>query len=174
MMTDLSPEVESIFRAACREPLLAPAAPGVMVLNRAEIERLMPHRDPFLLLDCVTQVDRRAGRIAATYDLARASEVLAGHFPGQPVWPGVLQIEAIGQAGFCLARLLMTEADENEAPGLALTHVLGARFIRPVLPGALVEITAYVEPDGLFTTVVGQTLSRGEVCSAAILRGLGE
>jgi 3-hydroxyacyl-[acyl-carrier-protein] dehydratase len=170
---DLSPTVQELFAAACRGPLLERLGSGEAELERDAIQRLLPHRDPFLLLDRITRVDREARRIAGVYELERAAEVLAGHFPGYPVWPGVLQIEAIGQAGLCLARLLV-EGDEAEGAGFALTHVLGARFLRPVLPGAPVEIAAYVEEDGLFTTVVGQTLSRGEVCSAAILRGLGD
>src|SRR5262249_10837202 len=109
------------------------------------------------------------GLIAARYDLGRARDVLAGHFPAYPVWPGVLQVEAVGQAGIVLN---LRRAGEAAPPNVALTHVLGARFMRPVLPGGDVEILARVLEDGLFFTIVGQCLRDGAICSVAAVSGL--
>jgi 3-hydroxyacyl-[acyl-carrier-protein] dehydratase len=164
--------VARAFGQACRGPLLpAGRRRGRGALDRAAVERLLPHREPFLLVDRITRVDHAAGLIVCRYDLARAGAVLEGHFPGRPVWPGVLQVEAVGQAGLCLVRLGGGPAGEAGRP-VVLTHVLAARFLRPVTPGGDLEIVARVLPDGLFTVLVGQCLQHGAVCSAAALGGI--
>jgi 3-hydroxymyristoyl/3-hydroxydecanoyl-(acyl carrier protein) dehydratase len=169
---ELSEEAREIFRRAERGPLLANAeARRGAGLGRAEIEALLPHRHPFLLLDRVDAIDRERGLVAARYDLARARDVLAGHFPARAVWPGVLQVEAIAQAGLVLH---LAREEGTAPPAVALTHVLGARFLRPVEPGGDVEIQAAVLEDGLFFTIVGQCLRDGAVCSVAAVSGLGD
>ena len=156
---------EALLREMCRSPI-APGSTGVRpILDRQAIERLLPHRDPFLLVDVVHRWERGDGVIAASYDLDHASAVLAGHFPGWPVWPGVLQVEAIAQAGCLLSALQRDEALTE----VAATHIRGARFVRPITPGAPVEIVVTGIEEGLFYTVIGQCLQRGEVCSAAVL-----
>jgi 3-hydroxymyristoyl/3-hydroxydecanoyl-(acyl carrier protein) dehydratase len=90
------------------------------------------------------------------------------------VWPGVLQIEAIGQAGLCLAGLLGEAGWDEAERGVALTHVLGARFVRPVTPAGDLEIVSRMLPDGLFTIFVGQCLQRDAVCCVASVRGINQ
>ncbi len=167
LVTPLDPDaVAALLREASRSRLVPPATEAALpLLDLAGIERLLPHRDPFLLVDQVTALDREAGLMVACYDIARAAAVLAGHFPGRPLWPGVLQAEAVAQAG-CL--LLALQRDEPLVE-VAATHILGARFVRPITPGAPVEIIVAGAEDGLFYTVVGQCLQRGEVCSATAL-----
>lgn len=140
------------------------------VLSRQDIENLLPHRDPFLFLDRILFLDRHEPLIVGAYDLTRSENVFSGHFPGEPVWPGVLQVEAVAQAGLVLARSL-APPDEPAVP-VALTHILAAQFMKPILPGGEVEIAARVVEDGLFVTIVGQCLRNGQVCSAAAIRGL--
>lgn len=166
-------EIEALIAAAARAPWL-PAAERRRgpVLDRSAIETLLPHRPPFLFLDRITLVDRANAVIVCQYDVQPTDPVLAGHFPGRPVWPGVLQVEAVGQAGLCLHRLVN---DGSPAPGgasLSLTHVLTARFMRPVRPGGNVEIVARAIDDGLFTILVGQCLQHDVVCSVAAVRGI--
>jgi 3-hydroxymyristoyl/3-hydroxydecanoyl-(acyl carrier protein) dehydratase len=164
----VSAAVDGLLRDACRGRL-AGAGPGAEVLlDRAAVERLVPHRDPFLLVDRVRLLDAERGLIAGSYDLARAEWVFAAHFPGRPVWPGVLQVEAIGQAG-CV---LYAAGRGRPMAEVAGTSILGARFVRPVIPGGEVEIVARGFEDGLFYTVVGQCLQDGRVCSAAALQAL--
>ena len=170
MADGMSEEVRAIFQRAQKEPLIAAdARGGPPIMDRDAIAERLPHRDPFLLVDAVTVLDTEGGLVAARYDLGRAANVLAGHFPGQPVWPGVLQIEAIGQAGI-LAYLAREGGDAP--PSVALTHVRGARFIRPVLPGGDVELLARVIEDGLFFTIVGQCIRDGAICSVAAVSGI--
>jgi 3-hydroxyacyl-[acyl-carrier-protein] dehydratase len=166
-LTTLDPEgAAAVLRDACRARLAPPGAPdAAAVLDRAGVQRLIPHRDPFLFVDRVDLLDPAAGVIAAAFDLGRSAAVFAGHFPDQPVWPGVLQIEAIAQAGCVLCAVQRDEPLTD----VAATHILGARFVRPIRPGAPLEIVATGVDEGLFYTVVGQCLQHGEVCSAAVL-----
>ena len=163
MTADL--DVAGLLRGALRTP--APEPAGRPLLDRAGIEALLPHRGPALLLDAVLHLEADPPTIVAEYDLASASAVLAGHFPGRPVWPGLQQAEAIGQAGLLAAR-----ARAGLPAGGALTDVLAARFVRPIAPPGRVRIAARVLADGLFAVVVGQCTFAGRVCSAAVLRGL--
>jgi 3-hydroxyacyl-[acyl-carrier-protein] dehydratase len=164
-----SADVDTLFREACRGRLDgALAETGAPVLDREAVQRLLPHQDAFLLVDEVHHLDTAGGLVAASYDLARAAWVFAAHFPGRPMWPGVLQVEAIGQSG-CL---LYAARQGRPVSDVAGTSILGARFVRPVVPGGTVEIVARGWEDGLFFTVVGQCLQRGQVCSAAALQAV--
>lgn len=175
MRLDAPADVIALLREASRAPLLPPSARrGEIVLDRAAVEALIPHRDPFLFLDTVVYLSREMATIACRHTLVPDAPEFTGHFPGLPCWPGVLQVEAIGQAGLCLARLLAQERAIERAGRLMLTHVLGAEFVHPIEPPGDVEIIARVIPDGLFTILVGQCLQHGQVCSAAAVRGITE
>ena len=169
MSRALPEEAARLLRAA-EKGRLAPAGSTPPLLDRAGIEALVPHRGEALLLDRVTALDAAGGTVVARYDLGRAAAVLAGHFPGQPVWPGCWQAEAIGQAG--LVFVLATATPGQPVAAVSLTGILGARFLKAVRPPADVEIVARVMEDGLFRIVVGQCLVDGDVCSVAALSGL--
>ncbi len=101
---------------------------------------LLPHRYPFLLIDRVLEVEPRK-RIVARKCVTINEGFFQGHFPGYPIMPGVLQIEAIAQAGGVLILL------DFERPGdtlMLFTGVERARFRRPVVPGDVLEIEAKV------------------------------
>jgi 3-hydroxyacyl-[acyl-carrier-protein] dehydratase len=167
----ISEDLLRVLRRAEKEPLLPEAQRGgATLLGREALEALLPHRGLSLLLDRVVALDLQAGRVAARYDLSHGREVLKGHFPGRPVWPGVLQLESIGQAGLVLRRYQQPAAAGEAYP--ALTHVLGARFLRPVRPDGDLEVLAMVMEDGLFQTTVGQCVSGGQICSVAAVSGL--
>ncbi len=166
MIPTPSEEVERLFRRAEKGPLVADRGSRVLLAD-AGIRAHLPQRDPFLFLDRVTLLDTGRSVIAARYDLARAERIFAGHFPGRPLFPGVLQIEAIGQAGIVLAC-----AEGGSVLDFALTHVIAARFIRPVPPGGDIEVVAQAVEDGLLRTFVGQVLRDGEVCAVAAVSGM--
>ena len=158
-------QAEQAFREMTKRRLIPMAAqlPGPR-LDRQAIEAILPHRAPFLFVDQVIGFDLEQQVIAACYELAGAQSIFDGHFPGRPIWPGVLQIEAISQAGIILC---LKQANAVQPARVALTQVLGARFIRPVLPSGEVELLACMFEEGLFLTVVGQCLHHGQICSVA-------
>ena len=100
----------------------------------------MPHRYPFLLVDKIIELEPRT-RIVGIKQVTINEEFFIGHFPGAPVMPGVLQIEALAQVGAILA-LREFEDRENKIP--FFTGIESARFRRPVVPGDTLrlEVTA--------------------------------
>lgn len=107
-----------------------------------EIMRLIPHRYPFLLVDRV--LDCVPGESLTAIKNVTANEpFFEGHFPGNPVMPGVLIIEALAQAG-CLLSQLSFDGD-GERPLYVLAGVDGARFRRQVGPGDRLELKIEVE-----------------------------
>lgn len=165
-----SEEAVSAFIEAEQSPL-CPAIPTNSLLGRAEIESVLPHRAPFLLLDKVSHLDFASVRVCAHMAVSSSDPILAGHFPGNPIYPGVLQIEAIGQSGNLLHTL-----QRHHSYGLTgtviLTHVLGSRFMRPVRPAVELDILATVIDDGSLVTTVGQIMQFGRICSVAALSGI--
>jgi 3-hydroxyacyl-[acyl-carrier-protein] dehydratase len=102
-----------------------------MIFNAEEIQKILPHRRPFLLVDAVLELEP-GKRVVAIKKVRAEEDYFAGHFPGHPVMPGVLLIEAIAQAG---GFMLMKEVPN---PGSKLMYFAGveqARFRRPVVPG---------------------------------------
>ncbi len=104
-------------------------------LGRAEIEAIIPHRDPFLLLDEVTEI--MPGKRVVARKLVREDEwYLAGHFPGRPIMPGVLMVEAMAQAG-----AVAVLSEPSNAGKLALfAGINDVRFKRIVTPGDELEL----------------------------------
>ena len=80
-------------------------------INREEIKDLLPHRDPMLLIDELTNIEKLKSATAVV-NVKKDSFYVQGHFPGQPVMPGVLIVEAFGQAAAALT-----------AHGLSLIHI---------------------------------------------------
>jgi 3-hydroxyacyl-[acyl-carrier-protein] dehydratase len=113
----------------------APAAAKV-TLDINEIQRLLPHRFPFLLIDRIIDLERRK-RIVALKNVTINEAFFAGHFPGVPVMPGVLIVESMAQAG---AVLLFTEVDDRENKLVLFTGIERAKFRRPVVPGDQLRI----------------------------------
>ena len=102
-------------------------------VNTPEIERLLPHRYPFLLVDRVVEFEKDK-RVLAYKNVTCNEPFFTGHFPGQPVMPGVLVIEAMAQASGILTQLSNTfQARPNQL--YYLVRVDNARFSRTVVPG---------------------------------------
>ena len=109
-------------------------------LGRTEIEAIIPHREPFLLLDEVIAIDPGV-KVVARKRVRDDEWYLAGHFPGRPIMPGVLMVEAMAQAG--AVAVLAEEANRGK---LALfAGIDDVRFKRIVEPGDELELTCEVE-----------------------------
>ncbi len=115
---------------------------NVKTLNTQEIMDCLPHRYPFLLLDRVTACIPGAS-ITAIKNVTINEPFFQGHFPGRPVMPGVLIIEAMAQAGGVLSHV--TYADMDPKPLFFLVGVDEARFRRPVLAGDQLQIRVDVD-----------------------------
>ena len=100
-------------------------------MNIRDIERVLPHRYPFLLVDRVQHIDDE--RIVAVKMVTRNEPHFEGHFPGHPVMPGVLIIEALAQAGALYAARL-TKFDPEKQVIFFMT-IDKAKFRKPVIPG---------------------------------------
>ena len=107
-------------------------------LNKKDIENLLPHREPMLLIDKLINI-KKLFSATAIVNVNKDSFFVQGHFPGQPVMPGVLIVEAFGQAAAALtAHGLDKETYANKL--VYLMNVEKARFRSPVLPNCVLEL----------------------------------
>ncbi|GHT80107.1 3-hydroxyacyl-ACP dehydratase FabZ [Actinomycetota bacterium] len=108
-------------------------------LNIAQIEEILPHRHPFLLIDRV--LDYQAGQWARAKKCVTADEpFFTGHFPGQPIMPGVLILEALAQTG----AIAVLSEPENKGKIALFGGVKNARFKTPVVPGDVLELECQI------------------------------
>jgi 3-hydroxyacyl-[acyl-carrier-protein] dehydratase len=120
-----------------------------MILTIQEILDLLPHRYPFLLIDRVVEFEP-GKRLVAIKNVTMNEPFFQGHFPGTPIMPGVLVIEAMAQAG---AIIMLTELPDREKKLAVFTGIERAKFRRQVTPGDQLRI----EVDVLaFKTRVGR------------------
>ena len=102
-----------------------------MFLDITQIQKIIPHRFPFLLVDAITELDP-AKRIVGIKNVTMNEPFFSGHFPGTPVMPGVLIIEALAQVA---AVLVLREIPDREKKLVYFSGIDRARFRQPVVPG---------------------------------------
>jgi 3-hydroxyacyl-[acyl-carrier-protein] dehydratase len=122
-------------------PSVTDAAASKTALDIHDILKILPHRYPLLLIDRVLELKRKES-IVAIKNVTINEPFFNGHFPGLPIMPGVLIVEAIAQAG---GALLLTEVEDRENKVMVFTGIERAKFRRPVSPGDQLRIEVEVK-----------------------------
>ena len=137
-------------------------------LNIMEIQEIIPHRYPFLLLDKVEELEK-GKRVVAYKNVTMNEHFFQGHFPNEPVMPGVLIVEALAQAG----AVSILSVLENKGKTVYFAGIDKVRFRRKVVPGDVlrleVNITKVKGPIGIghgIATVEGEKCCEGEIMFA--------
>jgi beta-hydroxyacyl-ACP dehydratase FabZ len=130
------------------------------------IMSVIPHRYPLLLVDRVLEIEPKK-RIVAIKNVTVNEEFFAGHFPGHPVMPGVLVIEAMAQAG---GLLLMHDVADRENKLIFFTTINKAKFRRPVVPGDQLRLEIDIlRLREVFCKQSARALVDGELVAEAVL-----
>lgn len=109
-------------------------------MERSEIERLIPHRPPFLWIDRVEELEPGVRCVAVKF-VDPASPIFSGHFPAKPIFPGVLLIEAVAQtAGVMLGSAASQSSEKRPGEGALLAAVNRFKFLKPITPGQELRI----------------------------------
>jgi 3-hydroxyacyl-[acyl-carrier-protein] dehydratase len=139
-------------------------------LDINQIRAILPHRYPMLLIDRVLEIERKK-KIIAIKNVTANEAFFQGHFPGFPIMPGVLIVEAMAQAG---GALLLTEVVDREGKLIVFTGIEKAKFRRPVVPGDQirleVEMLAWKQIAGIIAVrIAGKAFVDGKlVCEATL------
>jgi 3-hydroxyacyl-[acyl-carrier-protein] dehydratase len=139
---------------------------ALMILDVVAIQKILPHRYPFLMVDAILEMERYK-RIVGVKNVSINESHFQGHFPGKPIMPGVLIIEAMAQTG---GLLLLMEVPERDNKLLYFVAVDGARFRRPVVPGDQLKLEVKVLSwRGDFCKLDGRATVDGQLAAEAIL-----
>ncbi len=157
-------------RSARRRPLFAAEQlPGVDV-EAGAIESLLPHREPMRLVDRVRGFDPESGRAWGERRVPESDRGFDGHFPGDAVYPGVLQVEGAGQLALLAAALPKARSGPAR---VRLTRVIEAAFVGEVRPDTtLTMLSERVEDDGYVLTSLGQVLVGDTVVCACAFEAM--
>jgi 3-hydroxyacyl-[acyl-carrier-protein] dehydratase len=141
-------------------------APYLPALTSAEIQKLIPHRWPFLLVDRIVEYDPAAKRIVGLKAVTATEWFFQGHFPGLPVMPGVLQVEALAQT---MAVYVSQQPGFGDRIGL-FAGIDEVRFKRMVVPGDTLRLEIVMERLGSrFGKGRGVATVEGEVACEGVL-----
>ena len=141
-----------------------------MIMNNIEIQKILPHRYPFLLVDKIVELEEGKS-IKGIKNVTVNEPFFQGHFPGNPIMPGVLICEALAQVG----AVLLLSMDENKCKLGVFTGINNFKFRKQVVPGDTLELNAelvtYRHGMGkanVEATVDGKTAAKGEISFAVI------
>ena len=146
----------------------------MVIYDSVAIQEILPHRYPFLLVDKIIELEPKI-RIVGIKQVTANEQFFQGHFPGAPVMPGVLQIEALAQVGAILA---LREFDDRDSKIPFFSGIESARFRKPVVPGDTLElevialrIGSKVQKMKGISRVDGQITAEAEIMSVIADRG---
>ncbi len=137
-----------------------------MILDVNAIQKILPHRYPFLLVDAIEDMELQKW-IVGIKNVTINEYFFQGHFPGKPIMPGVLIIESMAQTG---GLLLLQEVPDREKKLLYFVAIDNARFRRPVVPGDQLRIEVKVIAfRGDFCKLEGRASVNGDLAAEATL-----
>ncbi len=153
-----------------------------VLLSREEVMKYLPHRDPFLFIDEVTTLslahlpnwtlgevlskDSLVGiEVRCSFNLASDRDIFRGHFPGNPIFPGVLQLEMMAQCA-CLGTIPLSPNLDEAKISVALGKIEEAKFRRPIAPPARLEVVARCDKiRGSMMGYTGEIYLQGQLMS---------
>lgn len=145
-----------------------------MTLDVVEIQKILPHRYPFLLVDRVTDMVKSKS-IVAYKNVSISDPVFEGHFPGHPIYPGVMILEGMAQAGGILSFLSMDELTKEEI-AMKVVYFMGidkAKFRMPVRPGDKLEYRiSVIKQKGTIWMLKGEAYVDDKLASQAELKAM--
>jgi len=137
-----------------------------MLLDVNGIQKILPHRYPFLLVDAIEEMEPKK-RIVGIKNVTANESYFQGHFPGKPVMPGVLIIESMAQTG---GVLLLHEIPDRDKKVIYFVAIDNARFRRPVVPGDQLRLELIVHScRGTFCKLEGRASVNGELAAEATM-----
>src|ERR1700730_57399 len=137
-----------------------------MLLDINGIQKILPHRPPFLLVDAIEEIEQWK-RIVGIKNVTMNENYFQGHFPGKPIMPGVLILESMAQTG---GLLLLQEIPDRENKLLYFVAIDNARFRRPVVPGDQLRLEMNVVAwRGNFCKLEGRASVDGVLAAEATL-----
>lgn len=145
----------------------------MMIMDVTEIQEILPHRYPFLLVDRVTDLVK--GEVIYSYKNVSISEpIFQGHFPGHPIYPGVMILEGMAQAGGILAFKSMDLTPEDTVNKVVyFMSIDKAKFRSPVKPGDKLEYKITVlKNKGPIWVLKGEAFVDGKLTSEAELKAM--
>lgn len=145
-----------------------------MLYNVVEIQKILPHRYPFLLVDRITEL-REGEYIEGFKNVSISEPVFQGHFPDHPIYPGVMIIEGMAQAGGVLAFKSLNEEEQKDAENKVVyfMSIDKAKFRAPVTPGdQLVYKLNVLKQRGAVWQLEAKAYVNGKVVAQAELKAM--
>lgn len=145
-----------------------------MIIDIMEIQKIIPHRYPFLLLDRVTDLVKNETLIGYK-NITIGDHVFQGHFPGHPIYPGVMILEGMAQAGGILAFKSMDDMTEEQAAKKVVyfMSIDKAKFRAPVRPGDKLEYrVSVIKHKGSIWMLEGKAYVEDVLVSEAELKAM--
>jgi 3-hydroxyacyl-[acyl-carrier-protein] dehydratase len=164
----LDPTFHEVVRRARKNRLWTrEATTKTLDLGRPEVDKMLPHRDPFAFVDGIVAFDPAQRAVEGVRRIHKDDPIFVGHFPKHPVYPGVLLVETMGQLACCLRGLLQPKDGPLDVRALS---VQSATFLAEVKPGANLTVLARELDDGDTIGVsAGQILDGDRIVATCVM-----